>query len=312
ITAYEPLQNAKGEIIGMFYVGIRQESLALLREAISIQSHSGDHSSVAVYYGPGSQNVSNSVVIEPTGIGAATESKWLPEVLSKAPQLADGASGTVTAINPITGSEAVVHYTYFKPWDWVIAAIGDSNDYAGATALVRSHFNQLLVQSLLGGLIALVVGAVSAYFISKRITHPVADLSIHLTSSATQIASSAVHQQSNVTTLMASSSQIASAAKEISATSQELLHAMVEIAEAAERTASLAHKGRQGLKGMETSMQTLSTASDGISSKLGAIRSKAARINSVVTAITKVADQTNLLSLNASIEAEKAGEAGAG
>src|SRR5205814_1842516 len=79
ITAYEPLQNAKGEIIGMFYVGIRQESLALLREAISIQSHSGDHSSVAVYYGPGSQNVSNSVVIEPTGIGAATESKWLPE-----------------------------------------------------------------------------------------------------------------------------------------------------------------------------------------------------------------------------------------
>jgi methyl-accepting chemotaxis protein WspA len=63
---------------------------------------------------------------------------------------------------------------------------------------------------------------------------------------------------------------------------------------------------------MESSMQTLSAASDGISSKLAAIRSKAARINSVVTAITKVADQTNLLSLNASIEAEKAGEAGAG
>ena len=67
------------------------------------------------------------------------------------------------------------------------------------------------------------IGGVFAYFISKRITNPVADLSIHLTSSATQIASSAVHQQSNVTTLMASSNQIASAAKEISATSQELL-----------------------------------------------------------------------------------------
>jgi methyl-accepting chemotaxis protein len=59
-------------------------------------------------------------------------------------------------------------------------------------------------------------------------------------------------------------------------------------------------------------MQALSSASDSISGKLGTIRSKAARINSVVTAITKVADQTNLLSLNASIEAEKAGEAGAG
>jgi methyl-accepting chemotaxis protein len=311
-TAYEPLLNAKGDVIGMFYVGIKQEELTLLREAISIQSHGGDHSSVAVYYGPDSQNLSSTVVIEPTGVGAATESKWLPEVLAKAPQLVDGASGTFTAINPTTGSEAIVHYTYFKPWDWVIAAIGDSSDYAGATALVRAQFNQLLLQSLLGGFLALLVGAVFAYFISKRITNPVADLSIHLTSSATQIASNAVHQQSHVTTLMTSSNQIASAAKEISATSQELLHAMVEIANAAERTASLAHMGRQGLKGMETSMQTLSAASDGISSKLAAIRSKAARINSVVTAITKVADQTNLLSLNASIEAEKAGESGAG
>jgi methyl-accepting chemotaxis protein len=312
ITAYEPLQNAKGDIIGMFYVGVKQEDMTLLREAISVQSHSGDHSSVAVYYGPNSQNLSDMVVIEPTGIGASTESKWLPEVLSKAPKLVDGGSGIVTATNPITGSQAIVHYTYFKPWDWVIAAIGDSSDYTGATDLVRAHFNQLLLQSLLGGFVALLVGAVVAYFISRRITNPVADLSIHLTSSATQISSSAVHQQANVTTLMASSNQIASAAKEISATSQELLRAMVEIADAAERTARLAHEGRTGLKGMETSIQTLSAASDGISSKLAIIRSKAARINSVVTAITKVADQTNLLSLNASIEAEKAGEAGAG
>ena len=58
-------------------------------------------------------------------------------------------------------------------------------------------------------------------------------------------------------------------------------------------------------------MQTLSAASDRSPPSLRH-RSKAARINSVVTAITKVADQTNLLSLNASIEAEKAGEAGAG
>jgi methyl-accepting chemotaxis protein len=312
ITAYEPLRNAAGEIIGMFYVGMKQEGLSALRDAISGQSMSGGHSSIGIYYGPNSQNFSKLVVIEPTGVGAAMESLWLPEVFEKAPRLAEGGSGQVRVPNKISGSEIVVHYTYFKPWDWVIVAIGDSKDYEGATALVRARFNELLLQSVLGGMAALLFGAVFAYFISKRITSPMADLSIHLTSSATQVSSSAVQQQESVTTLMASSNQIASAAKEISATSQELLRAMVEIAEAAERTAGLAHEGRQSLKGMGRSMQTLSSASDSISAKLATIRSKASRINSVVTAITKVADQTNLLSLNASIEAEKAGEAGAG
>src|ERR1700704_5811553 len=63
---------------------------------------------------------------------------------------------------------------------------------------------------------------------------------------------------------------------------------------------------------MEKIMPQVMEAARSINAKLAVLNEKAGNINQVVTTITKVADQTNLLSLNAAIEAEKAGEHGRG
>jgi len=59
-------------------------------------------------------------------------------------------------------------------------------------------------------------------------------------------------------------------------------------------------------------MHRVMEATGSINAKLAVLNEKAGNITQVVTTITRVADQTNLLSLNAAIEAEKAGEYGKG
>ena len=87
---------------------------------------------------------------------------------------------------------------------------------------------------------------------------------------------------------------------------------MGEVSSVSENTAHLAGGGQAGLTRLEGTMRQIMEATANISAKLALLNEKTANINSVVTTINKVADQTNLLSLNAAIEAEKAGEYGHG
>lgn len=140
----------------------------------------------------------------------------------------------------------------------------------------------------------------------------VQEAGILVTSSTTEIAATARQQEATMTEQAASSNEIAASTKEISATARELVKTMDEAIHIAEATAHQAAEGHEGLARMEKTMSRLVDASSSIVAKLAVMNEKAGNINSVVSTITKVADQTNLLSLNAAIEAEKAGEYGKG
>lgn len=133
-----------------------------------------------------------------------------------------------------------------------------------------------------------------------------------LDSSATEIAATSKEEESVVAGYEKTTSQVAAAVNEISATSWELAQTMQSVQEVSSEAVTLADRGRSGLAGMEKTMRQLAGATASFSSKLATINENANKINSVITTITKVAEQTNLLSFNASIEAEKAGEYGLG
>ncbi|SFM88163.1 methyl-accepting chemotaxis protein WspA [Rugamonas rubra] len=135
---------------------------------------------------------------------------------------------------------------------------------------------------------------------------------IQVTTSATEIAASARQQEATGIEQAQTSVEVLSTTREIAANTSALLATMREASAVADFTTSATAGAQQQLGRMDATMQHMVAATDSINAKLAALSDKASNINGVLTTITKVADQTNILSLNAAIEAEKAGEAGRG
>ncbi|MCT4534968.1 methyl-accepting chemotaxis protein [Halodesulfovibrio sp.] len=105
-----------------------------------------------------------------------------------------------------------------------------------------------------------------------------------------------------------------------SATAIEQMNATVlEVArsagEAAEQASAAREKAESGASVVEVAMDSIAEVdqySSGLRDSLEDLGKRALNIESVMTVITDIADQTNLLALNAAIEAARAGEAGRG
>src|SRR5690606_38113417 len=106
--------------------------------------------------------------------------------------------------------------------------------------------------------------------------------------------------------------QAATAVNQMATSIQDVVRNVHETSRAAEEAEQLAQKGRELASSSLATMAQMAKAVDDIAEAVGQLAESTQSIGGVADVITSIAEQTNLLALNAAIEAARAGEQGRG
>ncbi|MBM7855136.1 methyl-accepting chemotaxis protein [Desulfohalotomaculum tongense] len=110
----------------------------------------------------------------------------------------------------------------------------------------------------------------------------------------------------------AGTADTASTLSEVSATVEQVAQNTQVVSAAADQASSLADEGQQGVQQLQNQMTGIHSASSQASTAINTLSKISSQITQIVELITTIAEQTNLLALNAAIEAARAGEHGKG
>ena len=146
----------------------------------------------------------------------------------------------------------------------------------------------------------------------QHIIKEVQVVSHEVTSGSNELASVAEELQSTFQSQTEQISGISTNMINLSSLSEQVSNSLTQSSERLQNTTSLTQEGAISLASIRKEMKTISENTNNLAQTISSLSESSEDIGRILTVINDIADQTNLLALNAAIEAARAGEAGRG
>ncbi len=316
-AAYEPIwDSSQSKVIGMLYVGVDMKAVTKELHDSMLQIRVGKSGYVYVLGGSGTERgnyiVSQGGKRDGENIWNAKDASgrlFIQSIIAKGLKTKGGEAEYETYTwknneDPAPRSK-IVAVTRFEPWDWIIGAGTYEDDFADVQGKLAAAERSMLagVTGTAGG-VALIAG-LAGWWLSRGIGRLLLQVIEGLRASSREVATAAQQVLGSSQTLAEGASEQAASLEQTGGSLENLSSMTARNAQNSQHTSNLSRETKETAERGAGHMKELTSA-------MAAIKASSDDIADIIRTIDEIAFQTNVLALNASVEAARAGAAGAG